>query len=198
MRDRNPAAEELQTARLLLRRPTKADVEAIFAIHRDPETCSHNPSDALGRFEEAEALCQRWDDQWQRYGYGYWVVRRHGSAQQLGFCGIKPMELHGVRVLNLFYRFATSAWGQGFAGEAAAAVTTWAAHQLPDLPLIARVRPANVPSQRVATRAGLSRAPHLDTEGYDGFDWIYVAQPANWTTIGPDPEVGLRDANEAR
>lgn len=33
------------------------------------------------------------------------------------------MELHGMAVLNLFYRFATSAWGQGFAGEAAATVT---------------------------------------------------------------------------
>jgi hypothetical protein len=32
----------------------------------------------------------------------------------------------------------------------------------------------------VAHRAGLSRAQHLDTEGYDGFDWIYVAQPERW------------------
>ncbi|WP_328413217.1 GNAT family N-acetyltransferase [Streptomyces violaceus] len=173
---------ELRTARLLLRRPTAADVDAIFAVHRDPETCAHNPSDALARFEEAEALYQRWDDQWQQYGYGYWVVRHHGSAQQLGFCGIKPMELHGAPVLNLFYRFATSAWGQGFAAEAAAAVATWASHHLPDLPLIARVRPANLASQRVAIRAGLNRAQHLDTEGYDGFDWIYIAQPANGAT----------------
>ncbi|MZF89835.1 GNAT family N-acetyltransferase [Streptomyces sp. SID5643] len=179
MNDRSPEAVELKTARLLLRRPTTADVDAIFAVHRDPQTCIHNPSDALARPEEAEALYRRWDDQWQRHGYGYWVVRRQGSAQQLGFCGIKPMELHGAPVLNLFYRFATSAWGQGFAGEAAGAVATWASRHLPDLPLIARVRPANVASQRVATRAGLSRAQHLDTEGYDGFDWIYLAQHAN-------------------
>jgi ribosomal-protein-alanine N-acetyltransferase len=90
------------------------------------------------------------------------------------------MELHGQRVLNLFYRFAPSARGQGFAGEAATAVTTWTAAHVPDIPLIARVRPANVASQRVAQRAGLSRAPRLDTEGYDGFDWIYVARPERW------------------
>jgi RimJ/RimL family protein N-acetyltransferase len=197
MSDRSPAAVELQTARLLLRRPTAADVDAIFAVHRDPETCTHNPSDALARFEEAEALYQRWDNQWQQYGYGYWVVRHHGSAQQLGFCGIKPMELHGAPVLNLFYRFATSAWGQGFAGEASAAVATWASNHLPDLPLIARVRPANVASQRVAIRAGLSRAQHLDTEGYDGFDWIYIAQDANRATNGRGHTPGLREPNEA-
>ncbi|MFD8237107.1 GNAT family N-acetyltransferase [Streptomyces sp. NPDC059696] len=175
MKDRSSHAVELKTARLVLRRPTPADVDTIFAVHRDPETCTHNPSDALARRAEAEELYRRWDDQWQRHGYGYWVVRHHSSAQQLGFCGIKPMELHGAPVLNLFYRFATSAWGQGLAGEAASAVATWASRHLPDLPLIARIRPANVASQRVALRAGLSRAQHLDTEGYDGFDWIYTA-----------------------
>ncbi|MFJ9743161.1 GNAT family N-acetyltransferase [Streptomyces sp. NPDC101166] len=187
MSDRSPAAMELRTARLSLSRPTAADVDAILAVHRDPETCTHNPSDALAGFEEAEALYRRWDDQWRRYGYGYWVVRRHGSAQPLGFCGIKPMELHGVAILNLFYRFAASAWGQGFASEAAAAVAAWASHHQPDLPLIARVRPANLASQRVAIRAGLNRARHLDTEGYDGFDWIYIARPANRATPPAEP-----------
>jgi RimJ/RimL family protein N-acetyltransferase len=176
MSARRLAAEELQTARLSLRRPTEADIDAIFAIHHDAETCLHNPSDSLGRFEEAEELFQRWDEQWRRCGYGYWVVRHRGSDQQLGFCGIKPIELGGMRVLNLFYRFAASAWGRGFASEAATAVATWAFRHVPDLPVIARVRPANIASQRVAIRAGLSRAEHLDGPGYDGFDWIYAAK----------------------
>lgn len=177
--DRSLAAEELQTARLSLRRPTEADIDAIFAIHSDPETCLHNPSDALATPHEAEELYRRWNDQWQRCGYGYWVVRRHESALQLGFCGIKPMELHRMRVLNLFYRFATSGWGQGFAGEAATAVATWASRHVRDLPLIARVRPANIASQRVAVRAGLIRAEHLDETGPDGLDWIYAAKRPN-------------------
>jgi hypothetical protein len=32
-------------------------------------------------------------------------------------------------------------------------------------------------SARVAVRAGLRRAEHLDTEGEDGLDWIYVGGP---------------------
>jgi RimJ/RimL family protein N-acetyltransferase len=177
MSERGASAEELKTARLWLRRPVEADIEVILAVHSDPEACAHNPSDALTRPEEAEELYRRWDKQWEQHGYGYWVVRRQDCAERVGFCGVKPMELHGERVLNLFYRFAPGAWGQGFAGEAATAVTTWASHYVPELPLIARVRPANVASQRVAVRAGLHRARHLDTEGYDGFDWIYVARP---------------------
>lgn len=179
MDEHRPTTEQLQTGRLSLRRPTIDDVDAIFTIHNDPETCVHNPSDALTERCEAHALYARWNDQWQRSGYGYWVVLRHGETEPLGFCGIKPMELNGTAVLNLFCRFAPSAWGQGYASEAAAAVIAWASQHVAHLPLIARIRPANIASQRMAIRAGLTRAKHLDGPGYDGTDWIYTAQPAD-------------------
>ncbi|WP_424708305.1 GNAT family N-acetyltransferase [Kitasatospora acidiphila] len=179
MSDQNPANEELTTTRLSLRRPTAADIDAIFAIHNDPATCVHNPSDALAQRHDAQQLYQRWNDQWQRCGYGYWVVRHHDMTRQLGFCGVKPMDLAGMKILNLFYRFDASTWGQGLATEAATVVAAWAARQVPDLPLIARVRPDNIASQRVAIRAGLNRAEHLDGPGYDGFDWIFAANLPN-------------------
>lgn len=175
MSDRIPTGSDLRTARLSLRRPTAADVDAIFAIHSDPATCVHNPSDALTRRQEAQDRYERWNEQWRACGYGYWVVRRHDSAVQLGFCGIKPVELNGMKVLNLFYRFDTTTWGQGVASEAATAVAAWAFRRVPGLPLIARIRPANIASRHVALRAGLTRAEHLDTTGYDGFDRIFAA-----------------------
>jgi RimJ/RimL family protein N-acetyltransferase len=161
--------EELTTERLSLRRPRPADVDAIFAIHADPLACAHNPSDALRTPEEAAELFERWDAHWQRHGFGYWVVRPHDSATTLGFCGVMYVA---DRVLNLFYRLAPESWGDGVATEAATAVVRWTA-RLPDHAVIARVRPDNVASQRVAVLAGLRRAEHLDGEGYDGFDRIY-------------------------
>jgi len=183
MSDRGRAGEELETARLSLRRPTAADIDAIFAIQGDLRACYHNPSDRLAQREEAEELYRRWNDQWERCGYGYWIVECLGHDVQLGFCGIKPMELNGMKTLNLFYRFAPSAWGQGLASEAATAVAAWASRHVPDLPLIARVRPANVASQRVAIRVGLIRAEHLDTAGDDGLDWIFAANLIKATAL---------------
>jgi [ribosomal protein S5]-alanine N-acetyltransferase len=55
---------------------------------------------------------------------------------------------------------------------------------VPDHPVLARVRPANVASRRVALRAGLLRAPHLDGPGEDGHEWIFVS---GW----PDPAARL-------
>ncbi|MEV7177047.1 GNAT family N-acetyltransferase [Kitasatospora sp. NPDC093679] len=167
-------AAELTTDHLVLRRPVPADVAAILAVHRDPRTCRHNPSDALRTRAEAEWLYRRWDERWQRSGFGYWVVRGRGAEQPLGFCGVKPTVLGGLRGLNLFYRFDPACWGRGVAGEAATAVVAWAGRELPRLPLIARIRPENLASQRVAEKAGLTRAAHLDEIGEDGLDWIWA------------------------
>jgi [ribosomal protein S5]-alanine N-acetyltransferase len=168
------AAEELVTRRLSLRRPAPADVDAIFSINSDLQACAHNPSDLLVTSDEAQQLFGRWDQHWLRFGFGYWVVRRLDSATPVGFCGIKVMRLRESDVVNLFYRFDPASWGSGLASEAASAVTGWAAKCIPDRALIARIRPQNVASQRVASHAGLARAAHLDAVGEDGLDWIFV------------------------
>jgi RimJ/RimL family protein N-acetyltransferase len=125
----------------------------------------------------------KWDEHWLRFGFGYWVVRRRDSARPIGFCGIKVMQLNESDVVNLFYRFDPAVWGNGLASEAASAVIGWAAQNIPGRALIARIRPQNVASQRVAIHAGLARAKHLDTLGEDGVDWIFV--PTSGLKTGP-------------
>jgi ribosomal-protein-alanine N-acetyltransferase len=168
--------EELLTERQSLRRPMPEDIDAILAIHRDPRTCAHNPSDALASRDEAKALFARWDEHWKRYGFGYWVVRYGGAAGPVGFCGLKVMQFRERAILNLLYRFDPAVWGQGLATEAATAVVAWAGKHQPQRPVMARVRPANTVSGRVAARAGLTRAENLDGPGYDGHDLIFVSE----------------------
>lgn len=169
----------LRTERLIRRRPIPTDLHAILAIHADPRAYAHNPSDALATLEEADALLARWRDHWERHGFGYWVVvRATDPSTPIGFCGLKSMRLHDRRVLNLFYRLDPSAWGDGVASEAATRVVAWARESHPEVPTVARVRPANAASHRVAVQAGLRRMPELDTTGADGHDWIYAA---NWS-----------------
>jgi len=143
-------------------------------VHSDPRACAHNPSDALATRAEAAGLFEYWDEHWRRFGFGYYVVRRLARAGPLGFCGVKFMTFRERRILNLFYRLDPAAWGDGIAGEAAEAVVGWTTRHLPGYPVVARVRPENVASQRVAVRAGLVRAEALDGRGLDGFDRIYL------------------------
>jgi [ribosomal protein S5]-alanine N-acetyltransferase len=172
--------EELLTARLALRRPTPDDLDVILRIHRDPRACAHNPSDMIATWAEAEERYASWDRHWQVHAFGYWVVHpREAGARRpvMGFCGLKVMLLAGREVLNLFYRLDPAAWGKGIATEAAACVVDWAVTHDRGRPIVARVRPENVASATVAERAGLDRAAHLDCEGEDGPDLIYVR---NW------------------
>lgn len=182
--------EILGTPRLSLRRPTPSDIDAIYRIHSEPQACAHNPSDILRTRNDAETLFRRWDEHWNRRGFGYWVIHpREGHQPEaiLGFCGLKVMQLHDRDVLNLFYRLNPAAWGGGVATEAATAVVTWATAHVPCHPVVARVRPDNVASARVATRAGLHRAEHLDTHGDDGPDWIYIANVRVDPVASPPP-----------
>ena len=89
-------AEELTTSRLTMRRPTQADIGSIFAITADPRTTLHNPSDSIVTSRDALELYRRWNEQWGRYGFGYWVIRRIGSELTLGFCGVKVMPFAGA------------------------------------------------------------------------------------------------------
>jgi RimJ/RimL family protein N-acetyltransferase len=171
MSDPGRAAEELVTRRLSLRRPAPADVDAIFSINSDQRACAHNPSDMLATHDEAQQLFRRWDEHWLRFGFGYWVVRRRDSVTPIGFCGIKVMQLH-----------ESTDWP----ARPTSAVTGWTAQNIRDRALIARIRPQNVASQRVAIHAGLARAEHMDALGEDGVDWIFVptCSRESWPSSG--------------
>lgn len=166
------------TARLSLRRPEGADVELIHALHTDPRACAHNPGDLLGTRADAVDRYRAWDAHWRRHGFGYWSVCSRTAARAeapVGFCGVKVVRWDAGEALNLFYRFDPAVWGGGLASEAATAVVGWATAEVPGRPVVARVRPANVASARVAVRAGLRRAPALDRYGEDGLDWIFTS-----------------------
>lgn len=87
------------------------------------------------------------------------------------------MTVHATPVLNLMYRFDPSAWGRGYATEAALAVLDWTSWNLPHQTVLARVRPRNAASQAVARRIGLRRDPHFDDQGMDGLDWAFTNRP---------------------
>lgn len=165
---------ELLTARLRLRLPASDDVDAVQRIHQDPAAVEHNPSDALAGREAAAELLERWQARWRRDRVGYWVVTGRADLAVVGFCGVKPMQLADAAVLNLFYRFDPAAWGQGVATEAATAVVRWTRRARPGQRLIARIRPGNTASARVAAKAGLTRAADLDTDGENGPDQIWL------------------------
>ena len=154
--------ERVETERLLLRRPGSGDLLDHHRIHADERTWRHKPDLRHTALEQSERQLFHWLAHWAERGYGYWAVERERHV--VGFGGL--MLLHGWRdgedVLNLYYRLEPESWGHGYATETSRAALELAAAELPHLLVVARIRPGNVESTRVAERSGLTRRADLD------------------------------------
>ncbi|MEV0274747.1 GNAT family N-acetyltransferase [Hamadaea sp. NPDC050747] len=164
-----------RTDRLLLCRPTAADAAEHFAIHADPATNVHNPAGPQRDRAESEQTLGAWAFQWAKSGFGYWTVRLAETGEVIGFGGVRP-ALPGEGGLNLYYRFATSAWGHGYAQETGRAALELARRRAPGEPVLALIRPENAPSIRVAERLGLTLDGPVEREL--GTYLRYVIRPA--------------------
>lgn len=165
------------TTRLSLRPPMLADAPDVLRLLSDESVVKYNPADRVEDLSEVEALLGRWLEHWSRHDFGNCCVFEKDSGRLIGNCGVRRMTVHATPVLNLMYRFQPSAWGRGYATEAALAVLNWVSRNLPGQIVLARVRPSNVASQAVARRIGLRRDPLFDDEGIDGLDWAFTSRP---------------------
>ena len=89
---------------------------------------------------------------WQVQGFGMFSVFEKASGRWIGRVGPWfPAEWPGTEV---GWTLDRSAWGRGFATEAATAATQWAFDHLGWTEVIHSIDPANTPSQLVAQRLG--------------------------------------------
>ena len=168
-------SERTPGGRLLVRRPTRDDLDDVFRIHGDPRTNVHNLAGPGRDFGPCRKLLDTWLAHWDTYGFGYWVVEiadttriDHRVGAVVGFSGVRHGVWLGRPVLNLYYRFALEAWGHGYASEVARYAVQWATTNHPDLPVLARTRPGNIASRRVAEAVGLVRQPDLEADDGHG------------------------------
>ena len=133
-----------------------------MAIHGDPATYRFHPGGVTRSHAQAAAQLADWQREWTELGFGFWAVSRAAEERVIGFGGLTRRMFRERPVLNTYYRFAPSAWGNGYATEMAGAALGLAQRLLPDMPVIVRTRPENVAAQGVAEKLGLARAPELD------------------------------------
>ncbi|MFG3229178.1 GNAT family N-acetyltransferase [Kitasatospora sp. NPDC048194] len=146
--------------RLILTRPQQGDAAAMFAVHGDPETNRYNPHGPQRDIGQAQEQLNGFTADWVRDGVGYCAVStREDPEVIIGFAGLHLFELDGEWALNLYYRFRPSAWGKGYAAEAARAAIAEALPRIPEVPVVALIRPDNLPSRRLAERLGLVPDP---------------------------------------
>lgn len=158
---------KLETERLILRPFEDRDAEAFSNINADPKVMRYFPEPYST--EKTKKLLDVFADKQERYGYAFSAVERKEDGCLLGMNGLSPLERGApfVPCTEIGWRLTPSAWGKGYATEAAKAWLTYGFETL-NLPEILSYTPTlNTPSQQVMQRIGMERAQDLDFDHPD-------------------------------
>jgi RimJ/RimL family protein N-acetyltransferase len=127
-------------------------------MNADPEVREHL-GDLLTR-EQCDASVARFRAEFDQRGYGWWAVEVRATGAFIGFAGLDQvddgMPFTGVEI---GWRLARSAWGQGHATEAALTVLAHGFDTLGLSEILAVTTATNLRSQAVMRRIGMTRDP---------------------------------------
>jgi RimJ/RimL family protein N-acetyltransferase len=159
-RDGNPAATE----RLLLRRWTETDREPFARLNSDPRVTEFLPRN-LSR-EESNELADRIEAGFREHGFGLWAAERRADGVFLGYIGlaVPSFRAHFTPCVEIGWRLAADAWGQGLASEGAEAVLAHAFGALELAMIVSFTVPQNRRSRRVMEKLGMTHDPADDFE----------------------------------
>jgi ribosomal-protein-alanine N-acetyltransferase len=149
------AVGERQTERLLARRPTPEDRALYHAHFTHPEIEAWLRPSPLPPFsaQVIDELVEGDQVHWQDHGFGPWVLIEKETGAFAGRGGLAWTSVEGTAEVELPWSIEPDLHGRGLATEAAIAACTHA-RELGLEQVVALVLPTNIPSQRVAQKAG--------------------------------------------
>ncbi len=118
-----PSAD-LETERLILRRLTPDDADAIFAVIGDRVAMRYYPRTFTR--EDAVEWIERNLRRYENDGYGLLAIVLKSNGEVIGDCGLSWQLADEEPVLELGYHLRRDHWGHGYATEAARACMEYA------------------------------------------------------------------------
>jgi RimJ/RimL family protein N-acetyltransferase len=168
------------TPRLVLRGLKEEDFETYAVMMADPVITRYlGDGQPLNRADSWRQLAT-FLGHWALRGYGVWGVEHRETGAFMGRVGCLNPE--GWPGFEIGYTLDRPFWGQGFATEAVRASLNYARTVCRQDRVISIIRPANLPSIRVAERLGAR--PDGDVEFFGARSLIYAYPPA------PQPGAG--------
>ncbi len=163
---------ELHTPRILLRPLQPGDAEVLFRIYQGKDVLRYFPNPNPPALEKVQRFVAAQQKHWERFGYGNWAILPiredlvpAGEQDIIGWAGLQYLpELEETEVGFLLDR---SAWGKGYATEAARAALAFGFERCQLDHIIALVHAENAASRRVIEKCGLRYVDCLHLWGVD-------------------------------
>lgn len=159
-----PSGPAPEAARLKLRRWREDDLEPFAAINADPVAMEHFPETL--RRGQSDELVEKIEAGFEANGFGLWAVEVRVTGEFVGFTGldVPGFEAHFTPAVEVGWRLARSAWGNGYATEAARGALAFGFEELGLKEIVSFTTPANRRSRAVMERLGMSHDPQDDFE----------------------------------
>jgi RimJ/RimL family protein N-acetyltransferase len=151
----------LSTERLVLRPPTEADFEAWAGFDADARATAFfgGPIGRAAAWTNLATVA----GMWALRGYGLFSVFEAQGGRWVGRVG--PWAPEGHPGTEVGWALTPSAWGRGYATEAARAAMAWAFDSLGWTEIIHCIDPANTASIAVAERLGSRKLREQQKDG---------------------------------
>jgi RimJ/RimL family protein N-acetyltransferase len=161
-----------ETQRLQCRRLTSDDFQAMLEVYGDADAMRWVGDGSPLTEDGARQWIKVTENNYHRRGYGMFALVERATGKVIGFCGI--VHPGGQQEAEVKYAFLRSHWGQGFATEAVKKLIQYGNRQHSLTYLIATVAPEHLASQKVLSKAGMSKGELRNNE--DGsqtqmFEW---------------------------
>jgi [ribosomal protein S5]-alanine N-acetyltransferase len=106
-----------ETPRLFLRRFTEADAPLIYKLTCDPDVLKYVHEPVIENEEQAKDIIINIILPQYTRNLGRWAIHTKSDYEFIGWCGLKYIEKTGI--VDIGYRLLKTAWGKGYATEAA-------------------------------------------------------------------------------
>jgi RimJ/RimL family protein N-acetyltransferase len=154
--------EQLRTGRLLLRRWQASDRAPFAALNADREVMEFYPAPLTEA--ESNAFVDRIEASFAERGWGLWAVELVDTGSFIGYVGLARAEFAApfTPAVEVGWRLSREHWGHGYATEAAHAAVDFGFTELGLDEIVSFTTTANIRSQRVMQKLGMTRDPAED------------------------------------
>ena len=131
-------------------------------MNADPEVMEYFPAPLDRR--ESDGLIEQIEAGFERDGFGLWALEVLASGEFIGFAGLASprLEAHFTPAVEVGWRLARGAWGQGYATEAGRAAIAFGFGERGLEEIVSFTSATNARSRAVMERLGMTHDPGDD------------------------------------
>lgn len=142
-----------ETERLIFRRFTQADTGLLLTLNSDPAVLKYLDEPVLDTEDKAAEVLKNIILPQYELNLGRWALHQKEDKKFIGWCGLKlSTTLHET---DLGYRLMKTAWGKGYATEAASHTLKYAFETLQVKKITGRAHIENTASIKVMQKIGM-------------------------------------------